>query len=160
MGFPGDASGKESVGQCRRHKRHGFNPWVEDPLEEEMATHSSIPAWKIPWTKEPGGLQSMGSQGITHDWASIQNYILLWPGIWLLFINVPIMEEKSVLILFVWYLSVYLIFVYLCAFINVCVSLYIHIYICIKLSFTLILFKYSYKDFWYGLLPLLYLPRF
>ena len=34
----------------------------EDPLEKEMATHSSILAWRIPWTKEPGGLQSMGSQ--------------------------------------------------------------------------------------------------
>ena len=32
----------------------------EDPLEEEMATHSSFPAWRIPWTEEPGGLQSMG----------------------------------------------------------------------------------------------------
>ena len=36
-----------------------FDPW-EDPLEEDMATHSSIFAQKIPWTKEPGGLQSMG----------------------------------------------------------------------------------------------------
>ena len=34
----------------------------EDPLEEGMATHSSIPAWRIPWTEEPGGLQSMGLQ--------------------------------------------------------------------------------------------------
>ena len=34
----------------------------EDPLEEEMATHSNIPAWKIPWTEEPGGIQSMGLQ--------------------------------------------------------------------------------------------------
>ena len=34
----------------------------EDPLEKEMATHSSVPAWEIPWTEEPGGLQSMGSQ--------------------------------------------------------------------------------------------------
>ena len=34
----------------------------EDPLEKEMATHSSIPAWRIPWTEEPGGLQTMGSQ--------------------------------------------------------------------------------------------------
>ena len=34
----------------------------EDPLEKEMATHSSILVWKIPWTEEPGGLQSMGSQ--------------------------------------------------------------------------------------------------
>ena len=39
----------------------------EDPLEEEMATYSSIPAWRIPWTEEPGGLQSMGSQRIGHD---------------------------------------------------------------------------------------------
>ena len=38
----------------------------EDPLEKEMATHSSIPAWKIPWTEEPGGLQSMGSERIRH----------------------------------------------------------------------------------------------
>ena len=37
----------------------------EDSLEKEMATHSSILIWKIPWTKEPGGLHSMGSQG--HD---------------------------------------------------------------------------------------------
>ena len=39
----------------------------EDPLEEEMATHSSIPAWEIPWAKEPGRLQSMGSQKDPHD---------------------------------------------------------------------------------------------
>ena len=39
----------------------------EDPLEEEMASHSSILAWIIPWTGEPGGLQSMGSQRVGHD---------------------------------------------------------------------------------------------
>ena len=39
----------------------------EDPLEEEMATHSSILAWRIPWTEEPGGLKSMGSQRVKHD---------------------------------------------------------------------------------------------
>ena len=38
-----------------------------DPLWEEMATHSSILAWEIPWPKEPGGLQSMGLQRIAHD---------------------------------------------------------------------------------------------
>ena len=38
----------------------------DDPLEEEMATHSSILAWKIPWTEEPGGLQSMGPQTVGH----------------------------------------------------------------------------------------------
>ena len=41
----------------------------KDPLEEEMAIDSSIPAWKILWTEEPGGLQSMGSQRVGHDWA-------------------------------------------------------------------------------------------
>ena len=39
----------------------------QDPLEKEMATHSSILAWKIPWTEEPGGLQSMGSPRVGHD---------------------------------------------------------------------------------------------
>ena len=39
----------------------------EDPLEKEMATHSSILAWQMPWTEEPGGLQSTGSQRVGHD---------------------------------------------------------------------------------------------
>ena len=39
----------------------------EDPLEKKMATHSSILAWETPWTEEPGGLQSMGSQRVRHD---------------------------------------------------------------------------------------------
>ena len=39
----------------------------EDPLEEGMATHSSILAWRIPWTEEPGGLQPTGLQRVTHD---------------------------------------------------------------------------------------------
>ena len=43
-----------------------FLDW-EDPLEKEMATHSSILAWKTPWTEEPGGLQSMGSQRVGPD---------------------------------------------------------------------------------------------
>ena len=43
----------------------GSVPGQEDPLEKGMATHSSILAWRIPWTEEPGGLQSMGSQNQT-----------------------------------------------------------------------------------------------
>ena len=39
----------------------------EDPMQKEIATHSSILAWKIPWTEEPGGLQSMGSERLGHD---------------------------------------------------------------------------------------------
>ena len=42
----------------------------EDPLEKEMTTHSSILAWRIPWTEEPGGLQSTGSQRVGHDYAT------------------------------------------------------------------------------------------
>ena len=42
---------------------------LEDPLEVEMATHSSVLAWSIPWTEEPGGVQSTGSQRVIHDWA-------------------------------------------------------------------------------------------
>ena len=46
--------------------RVGSLGW-EDPLEKEMATHSSILAWKIPWTEEPGGLQCMGSRRVRHN---------------------------------------------------------------------------------------------
>ena len=48
-------------------KDAGSIPGLEDPLEEGMATHSSILAWRIPWTEEPGGLQSMGSQRVGQD---------------------------------------------------------------------------------------------
>ena len=53
-----------------------WETWVqslgrEDLLEKEMATHSSILAWKIPWTEEPGRLQFMGSQRIGHDWSNL-----------------------------------------------------------------------------------------
>ena len=69
MGFPGSASGKESACQFRRPKRDDRSILGrEDPLEKEMATHSSILAWEIPWTEEPGGLcQSRGLQRVTHD---------------------------------------------------------------------------------------------
>ena len=43
------------------------SPGREDPLEKEMASHSNILAWRIPWTEEPGGLQSMGSQRVGQD---------------------------------------------------------------------------------------------
>ena len=61
--FPGDLDESLPVVQ---------ETWVqflgqEDPLEKEMATHSSILAWKIPWTEKPGGLQSMGLQTVGHD---------------------------------------------------------------------------------------------
>ena len=64
MGFPGGSVIKNlpamqemQVGSLGR----------DDPLERGMATHSSILAWRIPWTEEPGGLQSIGSQGVGHN---------------------------------------------------------------------------------------------
>ena len=45
----------------------GSSPGLGNPLEKELATHSSILAWRIPWTEEPGGLQSMMSQRVRHD---------------------------------------------------------------------------------------------
>ena len=60
------------VGQMVKNPPARQETWVAflgqvDPLEKEMATHSSILAWRIPWTEEPGGLQSMGSQRVGHD---------------------------------------------------------------------------------------------
>ena len=46
----------------------------EDPLEEEIATHSSILAWEIPWTEEPAGLQSMGLQRVRHNWETTHKH--------------------------------------------------------------------------------------
>ena len=68
LDFPGGAGGKELTCQCRRHKRCGLNPLGrEDALEEGLATHSSIPAWRSPGTEEPGGLQSIESQRAGQD---------------------------------------------------------------------------------------------
>ena len=67
-GFPGVSVVNEST--CRRHRRQGFDFWVgRIPLEEKMATHSSLLTWKIPWMEEPCGLQFMGSHRVRHDWA-------------------------------------------------------------------------------------------
>ena len=63
MGFPGNSDSRERTCQCRKVQSVGR----EDPLEKGMATHSSVLAWRIPWTEEPGGLQSMGSQRIRHN---------------------------------------------------------------------------------------------
>ena len=63
-GFPGNSDGKESA--CNAEDL-GLISAQEDPLEKGMATHSNILDWIIPWTEEPGGLQSMGSQESDHD---------------------------------------------------------------------------------------------
>ena len=66
--FPGGASGEESPANAQDVKRQGFNPWVgKITLEQEMATLSKILTWKIPWTDEPGGLQSIALQRVRKD---------------------------------------------------------------------------------------------
>ena len=68
--FPDGANGKEPACQCRTQEMLVWSLGQEDLLEKEMATHSNILAWKIPWTEEPGGLQSTGSQRVGHNWAT------------------------------------------------------------------------------------------
>ena len=73
----------------------------EGPLEKEMATHSSILAWRIPWTEEPGRLWSMGSQRIRHDWATntvkkkdYTLFIWIWE-VWYILINKMVSKCNS-----------------------------------------------------------------
>ena len=91
------------VAQMVKHLPSMWETWVqslgwEDPLEEEMATHSSIPVWKIPWTKESDRLQSVGSQRVRHHWVTslhfnIINLILLLTIWWC-----PCVESSLVLL--------------------------------------------------------------
>ena len=68
-GVPRWLSGKESACQSRRLGRHGFHPWVrKTSWRKGMVARSSILAWEIPWTEEPGRLQSMRPQRAGHDW--------------------------------------------------------------------------------------------
>ena len=67
LGIPGDSVVKNFPANAGDV---GSIPASEDPLEKEMETHSSTLAWGIPWTEEPRGLQSMGSQTMGHDLAT------------------------------------------------------------------------------------------
>ena len=67
MGFPSRSVVKNLPTMQEMQETQVRSLSWEDPLEEGMATHSSILAWRIPWTEEPGGLQSMGLQRVRHD---------------------------------------------------------------------------------------------
>ena len=67
MGFRGDSAVKNLPAMQELQETQVRFPGHEDPLEEGMATHSSILAWRIPWTGEPGGLQSIGLQTVRHN---------------------------------------------------------------------------------------------
>ena len=66
-GFPGGSAVKNPPAMQELKETWVQSLGREDPLEEGTATHSSIVAWRIPWTEEPGGLQSMGVQRVGHD---------------------------------------------------------------------------------------------
>ena len=73
---------KSFLAQRLKHLPAMRETWVlslgqEDPLEKEMATYSSILAWRIPWREESGGLQSMGWQRVGHDWATSLSVIFM-----------------------------------------------------------------------------------
>ena len=65
--LPSEPPGKLVVKNPPANETQVLSLGREDPLKEGMATHSSILAWRIPWTEEPGGLQSLGSQRVGHD---------------------------------------------------------------------------------------------
>ena len=78
-GFPGGSDGGKEF------PVYHAGDWVwslcwEDPLKRKMATYSSILAWRILWTEEPGGLQTMGSQRIRHDWATFSQSVTHSPS--------------------------------------------------------------------------------
>ena len=69
--FPAGASGKETTCQGRRYEMQVWSLGGEDPLEEEKETHSSVLAWRSPWTEELGRVQSTVSQRVGHEWSNL-----------------------------------------------------------------------------------------
>ena len=80
IGYPLEYSWASLVAQMVKNLPAMQETWVwlgwEDPLEKGTATHSSILAWRIPWTDEPGRLQSMGSQRVRHNWATFTHSLM------------------------------------------------------------------------------------
>ena len=115
LGFIGGSDGKESV--CNAQTQLQSLGW-EDPLEKGMVTHSSVLAWRILWTEEPGGLQSMELQSVGHDWATKMSLycillrlkmildiisisfnflrLILWTSMWSILENILCTREKNI----------------------------------------------------------------
>ena len=98
------------VAQMVKHLPAMWETWVwslgqEDPLEKEMATHSSTLAWKIPWMEEPGRLQSMGLQRVEHDWATS-----LWVAEYSVFNFRNFIWNWTLPNVHCWYIKIWLIF--------------------------------------------------
>ena len=128
VGFPGDASGKDSACPCRRHKRREPDRWVgkKIPLEYEMPPHSSILIWNIPGAEEPDGLQSLGRQRVRHNLVTkpvnisiyLSIYIYIYIYIWIdisihiyIYMDVPCTYQSIYIYGYIWiyiYIYVYL----------------------------------------------------
>ena len=91
----GGASGKEPICQCRRHERQVWSLFWDDLPEDVLASPFSILAWRIPWTEESGGLQSIGLQRVRHHWSD-----LVWhaQGNVTYFCTLDIIKVKSLLL--------------------------------------------------------------
>ena len=77
LDFPGSADCKEASAEDVGDTGSITREWLsgEDPMEKGMATHSSIVAWRNPWTEEPGWLQSMGLHWVGHDWSNLAHLV-------------------------------------------------------------------------------------
>ena len=110
----------------------------EDPLEDDMATHSSIPAWRIPWTEEPGGLQSIGSQTLLKQLSTharmyfIYNHFLLCKIYFAYYIHI----YRKVYVrtrVFICMLHVHIpcMYIYVCCMFPYVSCMYGHTYLCV-----------------------------
>ena len=79
MNTTGSCNGKEPTWHCRKQEMRVQFLGREDPLEKDMATHSSILAWRIPWTEEPGGLLVVHGVAKSQTWLSNWHYSILMP---------------------------------------------------------------------------------
>ena len=123
----------------------------DDPLEKGMATHSSILAWRVPWTEEPNGLQSMGSQGVGHNWATntlIFTQSFSFVCFWMWF---HLQVESYSMYSCVWlllFIMVSVIFIQLVCILVICSFLWL--YIILSYEYTTHVFIYSPVDRHFG----------
>ena len=132
--FPGGSSGKESTCQRERYRweMQVLSLGWEDSLEEKMASHSSILAWKIPWIEGTGGLQSMGSQNQTwlSNWACTHTHTHFF----------------KIYLCYVFYIFIPIIYINICINIIYIYILYLHylIYICYTINIILNIYYNKY----------------
>ena len=96
MGFPGGTSGKELSHQCRRHKRHSFDPWVRKiPWKKNQQPTPAFLTWKFPWTEGPGGLySSLGRKESGTKWLSMH------ARMYICIMNLSVRFLKNVLLIY------------------------------------------------------------